>query len=455
MVDTSTNRAMPLSRSKHSCRSPISGVPCDVLREIFIHCLPRHPLEIRQPNTTIAPMLLCQICSSWRTVALTSPTLWSHLSYHVHLHHDMVFKGWSEPSNIRVLKNEIDFIHWWKAKQGLMAPFLFIDVSYTGTSEPSDSCLLPADGLTALLEYIMTAQYLRIENLWEILAGEISGDVRRLSIDSIAVYDPSPNRIPSHWSCGALTHLSLRNIILPLKFWTSLIRAVPGLQWACIEFDCVFDAMDDTKPTEHILPQLSTLFVGVRPGSDANFKPGLLLAGLQLPALHTLSLLSCRRMERERIPDIHTILQSTPVITTLALRAHGFWDEDGYSTGTKEIAVQPIWSCTPHLSNIQFELPRRLPNGHAKTMEEIDAFVHDALFSDMCWLCLDVPACPIRTITLIDMVPSNEHFKRTKDLVMASIRKRAGGAPNTTFNVIPKSEDVPVAEILEGWEARA
>ncbi|KAF8180600.1 hypothetical protein BJ912DRAFT_980896, partial [Pholiota molesta] len=87
VVDTSTNGAMPSSRSKHSRRNPISGVPYDVLREIFLHCLPRHRLEIRQPNTTIAPMLLCQICSSWRTVALTSPTLWSHLSYHVHLHH--------------------------------------------------------------------------------------------------------------------------------------------------------------------------------------------------------------------------------------------------------------------------------------------------------------------------------------------------------------------------------
>jgi hypothetical protein len=88
----------------------------------------------------------------------------------------MVFKGWSEPSNIQVLKKEIDFIHWWKVKQGLMAPFSFLDVIYTCTSEPSDLCLFPGDGFTALLKYIMTAQYLRIENLWELLVGKISGD---------------------------------------------------------------------------------------------------------------------------------------------------------------------------------------------------------------------------------------------------------------------------------------
>ncbi|KAF8177683.1 hypothetical protein BJ912DRAFT_810716, partial [Pholiota molesta] len=55
---------------------PIKQIPYDVLVEIFVHCLPKYPLRNRQPNTTVAPMLLCQVCSSWRMVALTSPTLW-------------------------------------------------------------------------------------------------------------------------------------------------------------------------------------------------------------------------------------------------------------------------------------------------------------------------------------------------------------------------------------------
>ncbi|KAF8185985.1 hypothetical protein BJ912DRAFT_972526 [Pholiota molesta] len=62
--------------SKLSVKCPMSRVPSDVLQEIFVHCLPQHPLNERQPNTTIAPMLLCQVCSAWRTVALASATLW-------------------------------------------------------------------------------------------------------------------------------------------------------------------------------------------------------------------------------------------------------------------------------------------------------------------------------------------------------------------------------------------
>ncbi|KAF8180596.1 hypothetical protein BJ912DRAFT_829401, partial [Pholiota molesta] len=55
---------------------PIGTVPYDVLLEIFGHCLPQDRFNIRQPNTTIAPILLCHICSHWRTIAHASPILW-------------------------------------------------------------------------------------------------------------------------------------------------------------------------------------------------------------------------------------------------------------------------------------------------------------------------------------------------------------------------------------------
>ncbi|KAF8186033.1 hypothetical protein BJ912DRAFT_972669 [Pholiota molesta] len=58
---------------ERSTIKPMNKVPYDVLREIFIHCLPLHPLRDRQSHSKkIAPLLLFHICSSWRTVALTS-----------------------------------------------------------------------------------------------------------------------------------------------------------------------------------------------------------------------------------------------------------------------------------------------------------------------------------------------------------------------------------------------
>ena len=48
-----------------------------ILREIFYQCLPddRNPIL----SATEAPMLLTRICSIWRSIALTSPLIWSRL----------------------------------------------------------------------------------------------------------------------------------------------------------------------------------------------------------------------------------------------------------------------------------------------------------------------------------------------------------------------------------------
>ena len=61
--------------------SPISALPAELLAEIFIFCLPtdRYPI----PTPTDAPLLLTQIWSLWRSVALSLPELWTaiHINY--------------------------------------------------------------------------------------------------------------------------------------------------------------------------------------------------------------------------------------------------------------------------------------------------------------------------------------------------------------------------------------
>ena len=54
---------------------PILKFPPEILGEIFIACLPSHP----GPNRNEAPLLVCRICSGWRTVALSTPELWSFI----------------------------------------------------------------------------------------------------------------------------------------------------------------------------------------------------------------------------------------------------------------------------------------------------------------------------------------------------------------------------------------
>ncbi|KAF9472497.1 hypothetical protein BDN70DRAFT_774326, partial [Pholiota conissans] len=53
---------------------PARSLPHDVLREIFIFCLPEDHLPTLSRDD--APVLLTRICSAWKGIALTTPRLW-------------------------------------------------------------------------------------------------------------------------------------------------------------------------------------------------------------------------------------------------------------------------------------------------------------------------------------------------------------------------------------------
>ncbi|KAJ3507349.1 hypothetical protein NMY22_g16959 [Coprinellus aureogranulatus] len=55
---------------------PIDGVPDDVLRDIFLLCLPPNRWRIR-PSSATPPVLLSHVCSRWRALAIASPLLWN------------------------------------------------------------------------------------------------------------------------------------------------------------------------------------------------------------------------------------------------------------------------------------------------------------------------------------------------------------------------------------------
>ncbi|KAJ7578717.1 hypothetical protein C8J56DRAFT_1111824 [Mycena floridula] len=63
--------------------APIRLLPEDVLREIFVRCLPCS--EAAATVTTDAPLLLGRICRSWRELALSTTALWT--SIHVKFSH--------------------------------------------------------------------------------------------------------------------------------------------------------------------------------------------------------------------------------------------------------------------------------------------------------------------------------------------------------------------------------
>ncbi|ESK90607.1 hypothetical protein Moror_4243 [Moniliophthora roreri MCA 2997] len=66
-----------------SLLSPIRRVHSDILREIFVRCLPEDHLPVRSLRE--APLLLTGICRSWREIAISTPRLWNRI--HISLPH--------------------------------------------------------------------------------------------------------------------------------------------------------------------------------------------------------------------------------------------------------------------------------------------------------------------------------------------------------------------------------
>ncbi|KAJ7131164.1 hypothetical protein C8R44DRAFT_592305, partial [Mycena epipterygia] len=53
---------------------PVITVPYEIIALIFVHCLPADGRV--KPSPHAAPLLLAQICSAWREIALRTRQLW-------------------------------------------------------------------------------------------------------------------------------------------------------------------------------------------------------------------------------------------------------------------------------------------------------------------------------------------------------------------------------------------
>src|SRR6266550_8884824 len=122
--------------SKDTSHFPINRLPRDVLAEIFIQCLPEVILwpylsNVGHSTKNVAPLLLCNVCSSWRALALSTPRLWQDLF--------LTFRKTMPKS-----KEAIDMTHVWIKRSGELPLTLRLNV-----------CL--DDDFQALCEALMNA----------------------------------------------------------------------------------------------------------------------------------------------------------------------------------------------------------------------------------------------------------------------------------------------------------
>ncbi|KAK7062111.1 hypothetical protein R3P38DRAFT_2833473 [Favolaschia claudopus] len=75
------------TRALHSRAYPILTLPPEITSEIFVRCLPAER-QLDMVNPKEAPLLLMQVCSLWREIAMSTPELWADFDLEI---------GWPEP----------------------------------------------------------------------------------------------------------------------------------------------------------------------------------------------------------------------------------------------------------------------------------------------------------------------------------------------------------------------
>ncbi|KAF8175327.1 hypothetical protein BJ912DRAFT_988849 [Pholiota molesta] len=434
------------STSESSTESPISKLPYDVLGEIFIDCLPQYPLLYQQPDKRIAPILLCHICSSWRMVALSSATLWTHLSYSVTITEEDD-SGVDTASWSTCAKRDLEFIQWWRTHQGLISPFLNFS-SNVGRPDGEVMERLTGDTNALLLDYIASAQYLELDAFfWDhiyrsgpagyqflklhtlisaqawrghcrfhrVLQHHALPALRRLLVNDRELSDTV--NFPEYWS--RLTHIALQ-VSTSIDNWFSFIRAVPSMEWGHFDIESLTSA-DYTAPRRSSLPQLATLRVAVQ-GNVAR---------------HLVT-----RTDQHALVELHSVLRAAPALRTLVL-------EDVYRTlytynpTATPKDIPPIWTPAPQLTRVQLALP---PIPEADPEAVLDLFVRMA---GTAWLDLPNPACPIRSVAICGYEISNH----VRDFILLCIQKYAKRVPNVIFHITSDDAARVAEDVRNEWGA--
>ncbi|KAJ6508526.1 hypothetical protein C8R45DRAFT_1208185 [Mycena sanguinolenta] len=156
-------------------------LPPDILRVIFVSCLPTNRNAVM--SAQVAPLLLCRVCSAWRTIALSTPRLWAS----IHAPFDYVLRKESrKPAVVQ-----------WLQRSGacpISLSVVFEDLRWADQSS-SGSALL-----TSLAEFSARWQHVEFMELSPVRAHELAG-IRTPALESL--------KLTGHMSGSLLAALEL------------------------------------------------------------------------------------------------------------------------------------------------------------------------------------------------------------------------------------------------------
>ncbi|KAF7357914.1 hypothetical protein MVEN_00837800 [Mycena venus] len=141
--------------------SPIRRLPLDILEQIFVACLPTHRNCVMSAQE--APVILGRICSSWRTISLATPRLWSRL-------HIVEPTGLESPNSLNTLRRlqRLEVANSWLRRSGECPLSISLNPSPDPLipgpppMSPSGSHANSALFLTALIQFASRWQNIRL-----------------------------------------------------------------------------------------------------------------------------------------------------------------------------------------------------------------------------------------------------------------------------------------------------
>lgn len=427
-----------------STRSPINEFPIEILCETFSRCVDQSSAHLlMQPSATIAPMLLCQVCATWRAVALSEPSLWSHLRFELPLNWHPNGRPFTWDPEAFV--HRLEWLRWWKRNLGSMAPYLQVELRQNvGSIYRRGRLSEPASEF--LLELMSSAQYLSVGRLYRYLVQ------RRTEAGYMAKVHPSAHTIVAIWSTvsefdgpdacqqyltsvltqtrstlrhlviedtrlghedlmnplhkwSTLTHLSMHLMFLNLNTWFSFIRSLSALQSGSFRLSLLDNDIETyVRPPVGTLPYAFSFDVSASlSGRNTGQYPlKAVFDNLRLPALRTLSLESRATTwyDSTAITEVHASLLSAPAITKLSLGMLFLGGQAYHSTpeyfGRTPIRsdIEPLVTYAPRLEHLSFLMwsPLRRHGGFQ--------FI-ERVFASSRWLDLKRPTSTIREVILM------------------------------------------------------
>ncbi|KAF5311016.1 hypothetical protein D9619_007906 [Psilocybe cf. subviscida] len=116
--------------------SPIRRIPDDIVREIMFQCLPSRPPPSHLKKHT-APLLLTHICRRWRSIAHSTPRLWSSLHVSFRRPKSGPYYRQSEETSVAIWEEDANAMRWWLAMAGACPLHLsFRNVLESHTDKP-------------------------------------------------------------------------------------------------------------------------------------------------------------------------------------------------------------------------------------------------------------------------------------------------------------------------------